>query len=201
MLKVFSAGAAVVALMASIPAHATLIADGVTYTLTETALSATEEELTLKITGINGASDTEGGRSGVQSFAFTQPTSFTSAAFVSATPVQGFHLSKGGGLNSSGCNGSGNFYCFYSTITPASTPALAANSTISFVFDVFAAAGSFTNYAPDLKINWVGSKSNYDLVSKSITATPAPEPASVALLGAGLLGLRLVNRRRHRRGG
>jgi PEP-CTERM motif len=198
MLKYLAAGVAASALLASMPAHASLIADGITYTLTEAALTPTEEQLTLNITGINAASDTEKGRAAVQSFALTQPANFSSAAFVSATPVQGFNKQVGG-LNSSGCNGSGNFYCFASTTTPPSTPSLAAGSTISFAFDVFAAAGSFIGYTPDLKINWVGSKNNYDLVSKSISAQPVtgvPEPASLTVLGAGLLGLALSGRKK-----
>src|SRR5215831_15586745 len=63
-----------IALCAGAPAGASLIADGVTYTLLETTLSPTQDQFTLEITGSNGPSDTEGSRYGVNSLAFTQPT-------------------------------------------------------------------------------------------------------------------------------
>ena len=61
------------AIFAGAPASASLIADGVTYTLFETSLSPTEDQFTLEITGINGPTDTEGSRYGVNSLAFTEP--------------------------------------------------------------------------------------------------------------------------------
>ena len=64
-------------LVAAVPAQASLIADGITYTLTETVLNSTTDQFTLGISGINGASDTEKGRYGVQSFAFNTPTNFS----------------------------------------------------------------------------------------------------------------------------
>src|SRR5260370_39363666 len=111
------------------------------------------------------------GRSGVEAFAFHPPTNFSTA-----TPPSGFSLELGG-LNSKGCDGSGNFFCFKANTTPPSTPALAANSSLSLVFDVTISSGSFAGYAPDFKINWVGSQNNYDLVSA--TLTPVPVPAQI----------------------
>jgi len=54
-----------IVLCAGAPSRASLIADGLTYTLFETTLSSTEDQFTLDITGINGTSDTEGSRYGV----------------------------------------------------------------------------------------------------------------------------------------
>jgi hypothetical protein len=184
------AAMSVAACIASMPAKASLVADGITYTLTETSLTATMDQFTLGITGINGASDTEGGRYGVQAFAFTQPTNF-----VLATAPTGFKESLGG-LNSSGCNTTGNFYCFTALATPTA-PALPADSSLQYVFTVTtSAAGSFSGYVPDLKINWVGTNNNYDLVSQPITPTAVPLPAAAWLLLSGIAGMGAMARRR-----
>ena len=165
-----------------------LTADGVTYTLTEQLLNSTTADFTLVITGINGPSDTEGGRSGVQSFAFTTPSNST-INFAGSSAPTGYTLQTGG-LASSGCTGSGGFFCFASTTNPFPTsPALAANSSLSFSFEMALASGSFANYSPDFKINWDGSKNNYDLVSQPLAATPLPASwtmmLSVLVMGVG----------------
>jgi len=126
-----AAGAAAVCCMASAPAQAQLVADGITYTLTEMVVSPTMDDFTLSITGINGTADTEMGRSGVQSFAFNDEGSGWSI-----TAPAGFTLMSGG-LNASGCDGSGSkFFCFSANTTPPKTPALAANSSLSFNFAI-----------------------------------------------------------------
>lgn len=66
-------------------------------------------------------------------------------------------------------------------------------------------AGGFAGYSPDFKINWIGSKNNYDLVSQTLTSTPVPAPS----IGHGLMiliavdgmfsGARLSYRRTKRR--
>jgi len=191
------------------PASAALIADGVTYQLeTQATANPLTRLFALKITGENTLSDTEGGRTGINAIAFQQPTTGTVTGGTMISP-SGFTFHTGG-LNSSGCDGAGNFYCFDNGAIPP-TPTTALSGTLIYVFSAtLAAGGSWTGYNPDFKIDWVGTKNNYDLVSLSIGGvTPtcpdcginpviidAPEPATLAILGMGLIGLGAVRQRR-----
>lgn len=172
----------------------TLDVSGITYSLTDQVVSSTTDQFTLTITGINGSSDTEKGRYGVQSFALGLPSNY----FIAGAP-SGFTL-VGGGLNSGGCDGKGNFFCFAANTTPSGL--LAANSTLTYAFDVTLSSGSFAGYDPDFKINWDGTNNNYNLVSQTLSPTPVsttPLPASWTMMLSGLvfgLGLMFYQRRK-----
>jgi hypothetical protein len=120
----------------------------------------------------------------VNGIAFTRP-----ADLVGATAPSGYTF-QDGGLNSSGCHGSGaSFFCFDANTTPATSPALAVNSSLDFMFtETLGSGGSFTGYNPDFKIDWIGNKNNYDLVSQKLTPVLVPAP----LIGRDLLVLLAV---------
>lgn len=213
-----AAVAAGVSVALSAAAHAnTLTAQGVTYSLSGTtissSMSSTTEEFTLDITGINGPLDTvkagtdDGGnvgRYGVQSFALSEPTGLSSSTVVAPT---NFTVSFGG-LNSSGCNSSNDkMVCFTNNTTPIG-PALASNSELKFVFDLTVASGSFTTWTPTFKINWDGTKNNYNLVSKELDASflgggnqvgSTPLPSALPLFASGLAAMGLFGWRRKRK--
>jgi hypothetical protein len=167
------------------------------------SLNSTSATFLLHITGINGASDTVGGRSAVNDFAIGGINDLNMPSGTSA-----FGTFQTGGLNSTGCNGTGNAFCFNGPATNTS-PALPANSTLDISFTLNLASGNFLAWAagaPDFKIDWLGSQNNYDLVSQNFVGsigptpqiTPTPLPGAVWMFGAGLGGLGLLMRRRRK---
>jgi hypothetical protein len=185
------------------PANAGALVDqGITYDLTAPSLNGPTEEFTLTISGINAPGDAEGGRRGFDAIAFTTSgMNFLSASFISGTGVTIPFTTQAGGLNSKGCDGSGGFFCFKGFEGTTGTT-LAANTTLQFVFDITLSSGNFPTSFEGFKIDWVGTKNNYDLVSLAIdinTGSPppppppppvgVPEPSTLALLGGLLLAL------------
>ena len=160
-----------------------LTVDNITYDLSEVFVSstATTETWSLTLDILNESTD---GRTAVTSFAFNQPDGYVSASLPGWTTVDG-------GLNASGCNGEGNFFCF--------SGFAAAAPTMSFTFSLTAAVGAFASYAPDFKIDWIGSQNNYDLVSLPLPAMAIPEPHTYALMLAGLGAIGFVAGRRRLR--
>jgi hypothetical protein len=201
------AAAASIAIASPASAAVTLVDHGITYQLDLNSITngGLTGNFVLAISGINTASDTEGGRTGINAFAFNDPTVGTAVSGVSS----GFTFQTGG-LNSSGCDGSGNFFCFANTSAVFASPLPSAGSLLfSVTSDT---VGSWANWTPDFKIDWTGSKNNYDLVSKAIplnnctgegcpTPTPfgsVPEPATWAMMLVGFGGIGMALRRRRR---
>ena len=134
--------AALLATVFVMPAKADLVAFGVTYSVSGTGADTNILNAVLNITGINGAADTEGGRVGVNAFGFSTAGL---TGLVSGSSA-GYTFSFGG-LDATGCNGSGGFFCFSRDIQLGTTPALAADSSISIPFSLTLTAGNdFIDY-------------------------------------------------------
>jgi hypothetical protein len=161
--------------------------EGLTYTLTGDEATGS---FNLLIEGINVAGvDTRGGRTFLEDLSFSPPTGYSGAQLgaIAAGP---------GGLNSSGCNGHGNFFCFDGVHEAVSGSTMSLDFTIS--------ATSFDDWAPHLKVDWIGSARNYDLVSKDMVGDPTPpvpEPETYAMLLAGLGAMGFLARRRQAKQG
>lgn len=196
------------------PTCASNVCEGITYTLEEQATAnPLTEQFALVITGENSASDTIGGRTGINAIAFNLVSNNPDSPFtgvmlgtlfngVVTQPDPRFQF-VAGGLNSTGCDGSGNFYCFDNTTIPP-TPSTLLTGKIVLGWDVtLLPGGSWSNYSTALKIDWVGpNQNNYSLVSADIpinTTCPdcvinplsppeVPEPGTLALIGS-MLGI------------
>jgi hypothetical protein len=185
--------------------------DGISYTLTQDSgamLGADSSHpadyvkwFSLNITDVNDPGSPYGGKSGVQSFALGDLGN-NKPYFIDATAPTGFTLMPGG-LNSSGCDSKGSFFCFQADTAPPKTPALAADWSHSYQFSLTGkSVADFNGWDPGFKINWIGSQNNYDLVSKELKPTAAPEidPANAAAALTFLAGGLAMLRRRRRAG-
>lgn len=186
---------------------------GVSYTLTSTfsPISTSGGQSTFAVTlaidtsGYNGNGQISSGGylDAVALLNFANQTSITLNNVNGSTSMAGLFTQTAGGLNSSGCDGSGNFVCWELT-NPTSSGTLFAvpDGTYDFTFYV-TVNGTTLNSNSDIKAFFTdNSGANGGLTSMAITVqpqtSPVPEPTSMMLLGSGLLGMAGYVRRKLR---
>jgi len=190
MKRSFYALCAASTLALATPAFAadTLVADNITYTLTLDSITngGLTGNFTLDISGINTGADSGSGRTGINGFGFND------AATVTDGTSAGFNFMLGG-LNSGGCDSHATgFICFTN-----SGYILPSGSSTSLDFSLTNTTDDWANWSPSFKIDWTGSKKNYDLVSLPIPLNGAvPEPATWAMMLLGFAGIGMTIRKR-----
>ncbi|MDB5428468.1 MAG: hypothetical protein JWP23_3586 [Phenylobacterium sp.] len=169
---------------------------------TFTVVQVSSTEFTFDIAGANALTGDWAGATFLGAFAFNDIGSPTTLTATQIVPPGASTIDTPGGLNASGCDGSGTgFYCFNLTPNVAVAPDLK--------WDIVATGGTF-NFAstgPTLKIDWTtSSTSDTHLGSLFSASIPpgggggvVPEPATWAMMVIGFGGLGAVLRSKRRR--
>jgi hypothetical protein len=170
---------------------------------TFTVANVSSTEFTFDIKGGNALTGDWAGAKYLAAFAFVDigsPGGLTATEIIPNTGTSTGDTP--GGLNSSGCNGSGNgFFCFNLA------PNVAVASELKFDIKATSGVFSFASSGPDLKIDWSMSQTS-DTHLGSLYSAPipgssgpgVPEPTSWALMILGFGGVGAVLRRRQVRG-
>ena len=181
------------------------VVNGVSGTLSDTGFSGGAEHYTL-VLNFAGAGNAIGDyMTAVDIKAFSSYTAFNFSASAGdgtwTNPAGTGGISSGGASGVDGCNtGNGGFACMNSSPTFQADLIIAANSSYTFMFDVFGATGlNTTGIGAHVGAGFTqfDQTGNAGILSQNtVAAIPEPETYAMLLAGLGLMGF--VARRRQR---
>jgi hypothetical protein len=196
--------------MLGVTAHADTITDsGSTYTLSYTNPSSGVYDiyLTIDASGYDGGSSTFPNFLHDVALQLAKDDSDYSSVTVLSAPSGYASTITDGGLNGTGCNASGSgFFCLDYTGSGLGVAAGNPGDLYTFEFEVDDANplgsrhGLFTDDSSNVEadyefMNTRTGNVNGNKFNDKITMSPAPEPASIALLGTALLGFALLTKK------
>jgi hypothetical protein len=189
--KLISAVALALGVMSAMPASAnTLTVDNVTFDIWDSGASTFSVEITNALNGTGGWADA----TQIEALAFNN-LGVTGIDYSSGPKGADWDITPGG-LDASGCNGSGNFVCFGGTPIALTNDMTWVFSYTGGTLDLGLPSGNNDGlFGPHLKVTFLNDDGEKvgTLLSQTV---PVPEPETYAMMLAGLGLMGFVARRR-----